>query len=169
MSQVTTPRGIDKKLYAAQQTASSITASVFTATEPTGDGYFNCGNTGAGGGNFNFITLSIFGVGNADTAGTALVEGFRKCEDGGWKPVKLLALAWTLGTAVGAASMAVSATEKFADTITASTAFTSANEIISPADNSIAMVKFDPCGCDFIRVQGAKGTATSFNVLAAGF
>ena len=84
-------------------------------------------------------------------------------------PTPLLALSFTLGTSVGVAAQSVINTHRFADTAAATTAFTESNEIISPADNTVAVVKVDHFGSEMVQVQVAIGTATNVNCLWALF
>jgi hypothetical protein len=155
------------KLFAANTAAATITALVPTATEPTGNGVLDAMTNWAGA---NAAFLQFFGTRTAadDETLTAKVTGWRLMGTL-WVPVPLLALALTQGTSVGVASQPVVATEYFADTVTASTAFTSAYELISPADNTIAGVKVDFFGCRKLQVQLAKGTNATCNCLAAVF
>lgn len=120
------------------------------------------------------IALVFFGVGASTNTATAKIIGWRQISAGGganalWVPVPLLALNLTLGTQTGVAGCVVDNTHLFVTTITASTAYTSANEIISPGDNSPALVKVDTFGCQYVQVQLAVGTATSINAMLAQF
>ena len=157
------------KVFAANASGSSITAPTPTTTEPTGDGVFES-ILAEGTVALNALWLIFYGTrSSADNETfTARVTGWKKVTTL-WVPIPLLALALTQGTSTGVAAAEVIATEYFADTITASTAFTSAYEIISPADNTIAAVKVDFAGCRKVQVQLAKGTNATCNVLAAGF
>lgn len=176
MAQSTTPRTQFNKLYAANSTASSVTAPTPTLTEPTGDGFYRCGASGDEG-NINYVDLRIFGAGADNTTGTGLLVGWRKAVDPSgvatalWIPKKLLSLAFTFGTSVGVAAAVAINTDRFADTITVATAYipTSAYNVNSPADNSVASVEVDATGFDFIQFLPATGTATNVNGLAAGF
>ncbi len=156
------------KLFAANTAAASITAPAPTNTEPTGDGVLDLrrgGESVMGG-----AMLHFFGTRTAadNETFTARLTGWRNVS-GLWVPVPLLALNLTQGTSTGVAAGDVLDTEYFADTIVVSTAFTSAYEILSPADNTIGAVKVDLAGCRKLQVQLAKGTDATCNVLAAGF
>ncbi len=156
------------KLFSSNASGSSITAPTPTTTKPSGDGVVSGVASGSDG--YNGLALAFYGTRSAadNETMTARLTGWRLVGTL-WVPVPLLALAITQGTSVGVAGADVVATEYFADTITASTAFTSANEIINPADNTIALVKVDFCGFQLIQVQLAKGTNATCNCLAAGF
>lgn len=150
------------KLFATDVLASSITAPLPTVTDPAVSSGFL--DTTAG----NIAAIVFYGTRTSsdNETFTARITGWRNIALL-WIPVPLLALAITQGTSVGVAATDVVATEYFADTITASTSFTSAMEIISPADNTIAMVKVDPVGCRYVQVQLAKGTNATCNALGA--
>jgi len=149
------------RLYAANVSAASITNPIPQLARPTGDGVIDA--------SLDNVSLVFFGTvsGGSQTA-TARVTGWRKTGSL-WIPVPLLALSLTFGTQTGVASADVDNNQKFVTTITASTAFTTANEIISPGDNTIAEVKVDFHGCQFIQVDLAKGTCTDINALVSTF
>ena len=155
------------KLFASNQSGSSITAPAPTTTGPSGDGIFD---VRAGNHPFNAIALAFFGTRTSadNETFTARITGWRRISTL-WVPVPLLALSLTQGTSVGVAGSDVVATEYFADTITASTAFTSAFEIVSPADNTVGLVKVDVFGCELLQVQLARSTNAACNALVAGF
>lgn len=157
-----------RKLFSSNVSGAAISALVPTVTEPEGDGVlgplrgeFEAGNAAA---------IVFYGTRTAadDETFSARVTGWRKLGDL-WVPVPLLALSLTQGTSTGVAGQDVGAGEYFADTITASTAFTSASEIISPGSNGIGCVKVDFFGCRKVQVQLATGTNATCNALAAMF
>jgi hypothetical protein len=157
------------KLFAANQTGAAIAAPPPTTTAPTGDGMFSSApDVSYGEERLNSCGLVFYGAGADNSTFTARVTGWRKV-GALWVPVPLLALSGVFGSAVGVAAADVLDTERFADTLTASTGYTSAYELISPADNTVACAKVDFFGCQFVQVQVARGTATSVNVLATGF
>jgi len=159
-----------EKLHAANVSAASITAPTPTATAPVDgvDGVIGAlsGNDEAG----NAAAIVFYGTRTSadNETFTARVTGWRKVGDL-WIPIPLLALTLTQGTSVGVAGQAVGASEYFADTITASSAYTSAYELVGPADNGVACVKVDFFGCRKLQVQLAKGTNASCNALAGVF
>lgn len=149
----------------------SITPPAPTATEPTGDGIYDWrlkipqpslpgGNVG------NILKMIFYGTGGNNKTGTARVTAWTKIGVGTtntlWIPIPLMALAFTLGQQTGAANTPIAATYTFADVITASTAFTTANEIISPGgtDGAIACCKVDAFGAEKIQVQLALGVSS---------
>ena len=157
-------------LYAANVTASSITAPVPHAATPSGNGIINplIDSVGAA---FDLALLAFFGVGTNGQTATARVTAWRQTSDGSlWIPSPLLTLNLTFGAQTGVANTAIAANQHFVSTITAATAFTSANEIISPgADGTVALVAVDAKGAALIQVDLAIGTCTSVNALWAGF
>lgn len=168
MADLTTPLRPFEKLYAANVTAASITNPTPSTTAPTGDGVFNMALSADAG--LNAVQLVFYGTRTSadNETFTARVTGYRKVGTL-WVPFPLLALSMVQGTSVGVAGADVVATEYFADTIAVTSAFTSLYEVSSPADNTIAYVTIDPVGCRYLRVDLAKGTNASCNVLAAGF
>lgn len=154
-------------------TAGSITALAPTTTAPSGNDV--AGTTVDDAMSLDNIALVFFGVGSSGNTGTAKITGWRQVPAVGgatavlWIPIPLLTLALTLGTQTGVAGTQVDNTHLFVTTITATTAFTSANEIISPGDNTPALVKVDTFGCQYVQVQLSIGTATSVNAMMAQF
>lgn len=157
-----------QKLFSSNQSGSSITKPSPTITEPSGNGIYELLPAG-----LQQTVGALFAFYGTRTSAdnetmTARISAWRKIGSL-WIPTPLLLLAITQGTSVGVASQDVVATEYFADTITATTAFTSAYEIISPVDDTIALVKVDPCGAQKLQVQVAKGTNATANCLASAF
>jgi hypothetical protein len=165
--QATQQRHLSAALYSDNVIGSSITAPVPKSAQPSGNGIIDPQLTGS---NLspNNIGLIFFGVGSNTNTATARITGWKQISSL-WIPIPLLALSLTFGTQVGVAGTDILNTQNFVSTITASTAFTSANEIISPADGTIALVKFDAFGCRLIQVDLAIGNCTSLNAAAFGF
>lgn len=161
-----------QRLFSANVTAETITAPSPTTTKPSGDGILGPVRGIAEAGNAAKIWFT--GTDAANETLTALITGWTYVEGtenapGLWVPTPLLALSITLGTSTGVSGAIVPETELFADTITASNAYTSAYEIISPANNSPGCVKVDFFGCALVQVQLAVGTGASGNAVAAVF
>lgn len=157
-------------LFASAVTASSITAPVATTTAPTGDGIINMASNPSSSAAplSNSAAIAFFGGNDNNETFTARITGWRKIGDL-WIPTPLLSLAGTLGAMTGVAGQSVTASQLFADTLAASTAFTSAYEIINPTADQVAIVKVDAFGCEKLQVQVAKNTCDSINALAAAF
>jgi hypothetical protein len=160
-----------QKLFSTNATNASITELVPTTTAPTGDGVINSitfGGTCDSGWGGNAVLLNFYGVGANNNTFTARVTIWRLI-GALWIPLRLTELSGTLGLMVGVALSDVLNTERFADTLTESTAYTTAKEIVSPANDSIAAVKLDILGATKIQVQFNKGTCTSVNGLLSEF
>ena len=158
-------------LYSTDVTAGSITLPIPTLTAPTGDGYIAWAGAGASVG--NLLALIFTATGGSGVTATARVNGWRRVSAPGksdlWVCYPLLALSLTTGTQHGVAATPLVAAEYLVTTITASTAFTTADEIINPGDNSLALVKLDPAGAEVVQVQLAVGTATAVNAAWSNF
>lgn len=153
-----------QKLFTANTTAATITNRTPTPNEPKGNGILN-------GRKANQALLFFHGAGSNNQTMTARITAWSKTSLGLWVPTPLLGLDIILGPATGTVAGEVVATELFADTIsvTSGTGFTSAYEIISPADNTIACIKIDTFGSPLVQVDLAKGTCTSCNALGRMF
>ena len=149
-----------RALYSTLVTSSTITAPSATATAPTGEGIYDTP--------INSVKLAFYGTDTADQTFTARVTGWSRVGDV-WIPVPLLALSGILGTMTGVAGQTLTASHLLGDTLTVSTAFTTAYEIINPTANQVAIAKVDVAGCERVQVQVAKGTAVSVGVLAASY
>lgn len=159
-------------LCAANLTTTSVAAPSPTATEPvTGaDGVITLTPDFAP----NYLTFAFFGVGNANDTGKARITGWKRVTTSAgtlWVPTPLSAVTFTLGTQTGAASTPIVASSKFADTITETTVYTSAKEIVQGAtpDNTVAIMKLDAVGFEKVTVIFDKDGATSVNGLWSGF
>jgi hypothetical protein len=117
----------------------------------------------------NSVALLFFGAGADNATGTAVIYGWRRVTYSAgylWVPTPLLGVDLVLSTSVGVAGTAIINTDRFADTITltASSNFTSAYELVSNAGNLPAMVKLDHFGARKLEIRTAIGTATNLNV-----
>lgn len=158
------------RLWDTNVVASSMTAKVPTISEPqVGAGIIKQDQGQIGNNQAVFAFFGTRSSGDNETM-TAIIYGWRKIGIM-FIPTPLLALTITLGTATGVAGQAPAPinTEYFADTIVASTEYSEANELISPANNTVALVKVDTYGCSLISVDLAKGTCASANALGAPF
>ncbi len=162
----TTPQQRWQLLYTANSTASSIAATIPTLTEPVaGANGFWATTLPNDDGVFNYCNFVFFGAGSDNQTGNVKIVGWKKINDV-WIPIPLLLLALTFSAAVGIDGHVPDDTDRFADTITATTAYTTAYEIISPAGDQIAMVKLDVVGFDFVQVLT---DTVNINALAAGY
>lgn len=182
MNPLVTPQLNAASLYTSMVTAVSITEPVATTTDPltsasrpgthsvstNGTGVADCTAAAPYRAAFNSAIIQFFGAGSNNNAGTANVYLWHKVQSTGtalWVPTLVAALSVTLGQAVGVASTPVLDTHRFVDTITESTAYTTAKEIISQANDGVASFKLDLCGAARVEVRFAKGAATSLNGL----
>jgi hypothetical protein len=153
-------------LYAANTTASSITTPVPTVTPPTkGDNGFLIMDQGS------YALFQFFGTTTADQTMVARLTAWRRVNGSGsalWVPSPLLLLALTLGTPPGVAATPVDASQLFADTIVVTTKWIedTAFAIKSAGDNTVAEVKIDVAGAEYVQVQLHKNaSAVSCNAL----
>jgi hypothetical protein len=171
-SLITTPRPW-QRLFAANQTGTTITAPAPTTAQPNGDGVIGLSS------NLeppNVLAFAFFGAGADDNTAVARITGWRRVVLAGsdtiWVPTPLASLSLALSTAVGVAGAAVLDTDRFADSIAESVIYTTAKEIVGAAtpENTIAIFNLDVKGHELIQVQVATGgSATSVNGLWSGF
>lgn len=158
-----------KTLYSANVTAASITTPIPQSAAPSGNGVINPLIDSAGAA-FDLALLAFYGVGTNGQTATARITAWSQTSDGTlWLPSPLLTLNLTFASQVGVAGTAIPANQSFVSTVVAATAFTTANEFISPAaDGTMALVAVDPKGAALIEVDLAIGTCTSVNALWRG-
>lgn len=162
------------RLFVSNSTSSIPSDPAPTTTAPSGDGVFEMtrlDSTVANNG-----SLVIFGAGTAGNTGEVRVFLWHRVSGPGsspplYFPTQLLDLTVTLGGAVGVASENVLNTDKFCNTITASTNTTTASkDISSPATtNGIAKADFDLFGASHVQVLVGVTTMTSINALFKTF
>lgn len=158
-----------KRLFATDVTTTN-NFPVATTQEPSGDGVFVIGEGDGITSGANAALLAFFGTGSATQTATAKLVGWRKI-DQLWVPIQFLSLNLALGSgaAVNHPDLQTGVGEILVDTITAVASLTMADEIVSPADGTLAYVKCDIIGCHKYQVVLSKGTATSINCLAGAF
>ncbi len=129
----------------------------------------------------NFVKVLPISVGNDDT--TYLIRlwvwhlmGSGTDTSGGavqlWIPHLIFEGTCTAGTTVGVAGTAVLATERFADTIVAATAYATlpSVEVVSPADNTPAHILVDMKGAQMLGATfNRNSSATSCNALFTNY
>jgi hypothetical protein len=108
-----------------------------------------------------------FGVGSATNTFIGTMVGWKLGGAGIYVPWPLWTLKFTLGTLAGAAGGMIGASALWAATIdsTSSGYYLGSGDVaLSPADNTIASVKFDYCGAAYLELIGNRNSsATSFN------
>jgi hypothetical protein len=173
---INTPLNSFRKLFTSDVAPGAIPTLAPTRTQPSGDGVFNCVYSGAGVG-FNALKLLFVGSSAADQTFTARVTAWMRIASAleelvEYVPVRLADLTVTLGTKTGFVG-GLGTSLLYADTIVAvgtPPIATGTYEIISPADNGIAMVKFDFAGAEHVQVQlGTTATAATANAFSGGF
>lgn len=159
---------------ATNATDNSFPSRIPTTTEPTGDGVLSVPNPGQVSPTNAMIVP--FGVGSDNHTFDLRVIGWRKVTGSGltslWVPVVLGQFACTLSTAVGVANTPVSASNRFADTISRTLGIENvADQVVSPAgaslDNLVGHILMDVKGFSKIELNFDVGTAASGNALVA--
>lgn len=164
------------KARSVNETSNGYVSRVPTNTEPSGDAATATGasiiDLGRDGGVApNGLVIIPYAVASADQTFSLRVIGWRKVITQ-WIPVNLGEFACTAGTAAGAGGDILT-TELFADTITVTVGSTLSGEapsenIISPANNTIASILLDLKGHNKVEVRFTTGgSATSCNALLA--
>lgn len=156
-------------LYSTNQTGNAFSTFATTATEPSTGILRNTGR-------FPFVRLFPFGAGSDNQTGSLQIIGWTQqgtinssgvlVTNGIWTPTVIGRADFTLSTSVGVANGLVTASGRFADTITLGTVGASTRlESASNALNMPAHLMFNPLAFDLIQVELIVGTATSVNVL----
>ncbi len=156
------------KALATNSTATSFTAPAATLTRPA-----NAISVRRAGSVANRIMVVPYALGDDDDVFDMWVTGWRKITADGvtlWVPTRLVKLTCTVGTCVGVAASPVLATERFADTITASMGVSNVSyELFSTTDNTPAHAIVSLDGCDLVEFTFdlTTGDPTSANCLYA--
>ena len=155
-----------RKVLSANSTASAYTARTDSVALPTSAGYISITDP------CNNVLLKFFGAGADNSTGSCRVYGV-KVIDGGTTTshthVLLADYSFTLSAAVGVSSGVVSASERYADTITRTTGVENvSDQIVSPTGDVAGHVLLDCKGHVNLFIEPIVGTATSMNVLCAG-
>lgn len=166
------------KARATNATNTTFPARIPQSAEPKTDGtgatstsVIELANEGGGGVIPWGIRLVLFGVGSDNDAFDCKVSGiFRLGSDplDLWVYTTLATIRGTLGTSVGVAGTPMTASERFADTlsviaeatVTADVTRGGTLELFSPADNSIAWVEVPLRGCEKVELTFADNVNT---------
>ena len=164
-----------QKLFASDVSSTSpATVPSATTTAPSGDGVIALLNGPIGGAAPDLIKLCFTAQGSGAT-GVATIWLWHQVGGVGnlpaiYVPTTLAVLALTSGSNVGVALAAILNTANLVTTIVGTTLNTTANEIISPGDGSMAMFKGDPIGAPFAQVKLQAGNASNpVNAFWAGY
>lgn len=125
----------------------------------------------------NGIVLLPYATGGEDVTFSVRIIGWRRIgrivASQVWIPINLIELSCTCGASAGVANGLVLTTEFFADTITVTTGSTlsgeaAAENIVSPANDTIAHALVDLKGCEKLELSFTTGgSATDCNALLA--
>lgn len=122
-----------RKALATNTTDTSFDSKVPTTTEPTGEGVFDVESGSVVGQGLQAV---FYGEGANDTTFSVRLIGW-KLMTTLWVPVVLAEFACTLSTVVGVAAAAVTDNDRFADTITLASGFSTANVIVTSSTGNI--------------------------------
>ena len=156
------------KLQRARATSATGTfpSKVPTATTPTGAGVVNDPIVGQAAP--DWVQIIPFGDGADNSTFDLRVIGWEVSELGLWVPVILAQAACTLSAAVGANTYEVTASQRFADTITLTQVLTNVDsKLSSPTGDLVASFQVQTRGCVYVEVTFNLGTATGANALVS--
>jgi hypothetical protein len=165
---IATPARHWQKSHATNSTDTSFTSRVDVATKPSGDGFIILDNVA--GRSSNNLLIQFFGTGSDNDTFDARIYGWRLCGST-WMPQILLEITATLSGAVGISGGALSASERYADTIVQKTAFDDGEDIgfrfILPGTDLRATLIIDNLGCPLLGIDFDRTGATACNALVA--
>jgi hypothetical protein len=178
-----TTLSMPERLARTVNATGSFPSKVPTVTEPFGDAATATGasvidlaSRPEGMFTQNGMLVVAFGTGANDTTFSFRVIGWNRIgintigQQALWVPVNLLEIACIIGTPVGVAGTLVPATCGFVDTMTVTTGSTLGGEtasenIVSPANDTIACCLMDLKGFKKVEITFNIGTATDANAL----
>lgn len=174
-----TKAGPFRRVLATNTTASAayaakadLTTAPTVADVDTAAGYVTFDSGGADDFTPNTIQLVFFGAGGNNQTGKCRVHGVRPVRTAAGRVnfthVLLAEYVFILSAAVGVSGGAVSASERYADTITRTIGIPDvADQILSPTGDTPGHVLVDMKGCPIALVELTVGDATSANALWA--
>lgn len=149
----------------ATSATGSFPSRVPTATAPTGDGIVNDPIVQ---GAPEWIQVVPFGDGADNATFDCRVIGWKVSDLGLWVPTILAQAACTLSAAVGVNTYEVTATQRFADTITLTQVLANVDsKLSSPTGDLVGSFQVQTRGCVLIEVTFNLGTATGANALVS--
>lgn len=160
------------KAYTTNATDTSFASLIPTTTEPVNatsalaSGVHKVRREGA---SPKWLRVVPYGTGDANDVFDMWITGWQKIGTL-WVPTRLVMLTCTLGTATGVASAAVTNSELFCDTITATMGISNVSyELYSPTDNTVAHALVKTNGCEYIQFSFdmTTGSPTGANCLFA--
>lgn len=147
------------KALATNSSDTAFTAPAATTTRPANAIEMRRAGSVAG-----RIMVIPYGLGSDNDVFDMWITGWRRIKADGvtlWIPTRLVKLTCTIGTCVGVAASPVLATERFADTITASMGISNVSyELFSTADNTPAHAIVNLDGCDLVEFTFDPTTGT---------
>lgn len=154
-----------EKVRATSSTDSTFPSKVPTATAPTGDGVI--GDPIVQGAP-SWVQIIPFGDGADNATFDLRVIGWKVSDLGLWVPTILAQAACTLSGAVGANGFEVTASQRFADTITLTQVQANVDsKVSSPVGDLVASFQVETRGSALIEVIFDLGTATGANALVS--
>ncbi len=144
----------------------SFPSRVPTATAPTGAGVVNDPVVGQGAP--DWVQILPFGDGLDNSTFDLRVIGWKVSDLGLWVPTILAQAACTLSAAVGVNTYEVTASQRFADTITLTQVLANVDsKLSSPTGDLVASFQVQTRGCVLVEVTFNLGTATGANALVS--
>lgn len=160
---VGSPGGALQKAHATNSTATSFTAPAATNTKPSGAGVIDFAGAPPA-----WLVVVPFGAGADNTTFDLRVVGWSLVGTT-WVPRILCQFSCTLCAAVGVASGDVTASERFADTLSDPATNLGAKGVTcqpySPQNDTPGQYLVDACGCTVFRIDVDLTGATSGNAL----
>jgi hypothetical protein len=174
-----------RRVWATNRTESSLSTPADATALPTlqnsgrsdtTNGYLDLGADRVGGTTADYAKLMFYGAGAENETGQCRVYGLAPLTDSSgavlsYTHVLLGDYSFILSTAVGVASGRVLNSERYADTITRTSATIGIEDvtdrIYSPTGNLKGFVLLDVSGYRYLFVEPVIGTADSVNVLIA--
>ncbi len=154
-----------QRVRATSSTDSTFPSKVPTATAPTGDGVI--GDPIVQGAP-SWVQIIPFGDGADNATFDLRVIGWKVSDLGLWVPTILAQAACILSGAVGANGFEVTASQRFADTITLTQVQANVDsKVSSPVGDLVASFQVETRGSALIEVIFDLGTATGANALVS--
>lgn len=149
----------------ATSATGSFPSRVPTATAPTGDGVVNDPIVQ---GAPEWIQVVPFGDGADNATFDCRVIGWKVSDLGLWVPTILAQAACTLSAAVGSNTYEVTASQRFADTITLTQVLANVDsKLSSPTGDLVGSFQVQTRGCVLVEVTFNLVTATGANALVS--
>jgi len=149
----------------ATSATGSFPSRVPTVTAPTGDGIVNDPIVQ---GAPDWVQIVPFGDGADNATFDCRVIGWKVSDLGLWVPTILAQAACTLSAAVGVNTYEVTASQRFADTITLTQVLANVDsKLSSPTGDLVGSFQVQTRGCVLIEVTFSLGTATGANALVS--